>query len=134
MRVAISVEDSNGLNSRISHHFGRCPYFALVDLDGNDVQEVMIIDNPYYARHEPGMVPAFIREQGAQVMISGGMGRRAIAFFSEYGIQAATGAAGTVKLALDSYLRGELQGAAPCHESGHGHGDGEMHGCEGEGH
>ena len=33
MRIAISVEDDNGLDSVISHHFGRCPYFVLVDVD-----------------------------------------------------------------------------------------------------
>lgn len=117
MRLAISVEDNNGLDSTISHHFGRCPYFVLVDVDGEEMGEVQVIDNPYYAQHQPGMVPGYIRSHDADVMISGGMGRRAITFFQEYDIQTATGATGTVKSALESYLSGNLSVSEPCRES-----------------
>ena len=117
MRLAISVEDNNGLDSAISHHFGRCPFFVLVDVDEDEIKEVQVIDNPYFAQHQPGMVPGYIKSQNADVMISGGMGRRAIAFFQEYGIDIATGATGTVKATIDNYLRGNLSTAEPCRES-----------------
>jgi predicted Fe-Mo cluster-binding NifX family protein len=128
MRVAISIEDNQGINSTISHHFGRCPYFALVDLEGEVIQEVAIIDNPYYAKHEPGMVPSFIKSQSVEAMISGGMGRRAIAFFQQFDIQAVTGATGTVQTTLEAFFRGELSEAAPCRESvDHAHGERQDH-------
>lgn len=117
MRVAISADDSNGLDSVVSPHFGRCPYFVLVDLEEREVKSVQAISNPYYGHHQPGQVPGFIHDQGATVMLTGGMGRRAITFFQQYGIHAATGAAGTVRLALEQYLGGGLQGAEPCRES-----------------
>jgi predicted Fe-Mo cluster-binding NifX family protein len=124
MRIAVSVETNDGLDSVVAHHFGRCPYFAIVDLDGSDVKSVEVIDNPYYGAHQPGQVPGFINEQQADVMLSGGMGGRAIQFFEQYGITPATGADGTVHTALERYLGGELTGAAPCRESiEHGHGD-----------
>jgi predicted Fe-Mo cluster-binding NifX family protein len=124
MRVAVSVDDSNGLDSVVSPHFGRCPYFVLVDLEGHEVRAVNAISNPYYGHHQPGQVPGFIHSQGADVMLTGGMGRRAIGFFQQHGIQAATGASGTVHRALEQYLGGELQGAEPCRESlEHGHGE-----------
>lgn len=116
-RVAISAGDSSGLDSLVSPHFGRCPYYALVDLDGRDVKQVNAIANPYYEQHAPGVVPGFIHDQGVDVMLTGGMGRRAIGFFEQYGIEAVTGASGTVHDALEEYLGGRLQGAAPCHES-----------------
>jgi len=123
MRIAVSVETNSGLDSMVAHHFGRCPYFALVDMDGTEVKAVKIINNPYYGNHQPGQVPGFIHEQNADVMLSGGMGGRAIQFFQQFGIQAATGATGTVRTALEGYLGGELSGAAPCKESvEHGHG------------
>ena len=50
-------------------------------------------------------------------MLAGGMGQRAIGFFQQYGIQAVTGASGTVRHALEQYLGGVLQGAEPCRES-----------------
>ena len=124
MRIAISVEVNNGLDSIVAHHFGRCPYFALVDMEGNELQMIEVIDNPYYAGHQVGEVPKFINEQKADVMLSGGMGGRAIRFFGEFGINVATGATGTVHAALRNYLAGDLRGAAPCAESvthGHGH-------------
>jgi predicted Fe-Mo cluster-binding NifX family protein len=124
MRVAISSDSSNGLDSVVSPHFGRCPYYVLVDLDGREVSEVSAVENPCYGQHRPGEVPGFIQSQGADVMLAGGMGRRAIGFFQQYGIQAVTGASGTVRHALEQYLGGALQGAAPCRESvAHAHED-----------
>ena len=117
MRVAISTDDSNGLDSVVSPHFGRCPYYVLVDLDGREVSQVNVVENPAYGQHRPGQVPGFINSHGADVMLAGGMGQRAIAFFQQYGIEAATGATGTVRRALEQYLGGTLQGAEPCRVS-----------------
>ncbi len=70
------------------------------------------------------MVPGFIHSLGANVMLTGGMGGRAIMFFQEYGIEGVTGAHGTVRQSVTHYLGGQLKGAAPCKESQeHGHGD-----------
>ncbi len=124
MRIAVSADDNNGLDSVVSPHFGRCAYYVLADLEGREVKQVNTIANPYYGQHAPGVVPDFIHSQGADVMLTGGMGGRAIAFFEQYGVQAVTGASGTVHRALEQYLGGELQGAKPCHESiEHGHGE-----------
>jgi predicted Fe-Mo cluster-binding NifX family protein len=117
MRIAISAETNNGLESTVSHHFGRCPYFVLVDIEQEEVKRVEVIDNPHFQQHQPGMVPGFINDQKADVMLSGGMGRRAIAFFEGYGIGASTGATGTVEAAVKAYLNGGLREAAPCRES-----------------
>ena len=122
MRIAISLETNDGLNSVVAHHFGRCPFFALVDMNEKEIQATEVIDNPYYSGHQVGEVPKFIHEQKADVMLSGGMGGRAIQFFQQFGIQAATGATGTLRSALDDYLGGGLSEAAPCSESvAHGH-------------
>ena len=127
MRIAISAEDNLGLESQVSHHFGRCPFFVVVEIDVKEVTAVEVIQNPFYAGHQPGMVPQFIHEQGANVMISGGMGRKAIGFFQEFGIQPTTGASGTVRETLDRYLDGGMSIAEPCRESveheqrGHNH-------------
>ncbi len=117
MRIAVSADNDNGLESVVSPHFGRCPYFVLVDLDEREVKEVRAMPNPFYGHHQPGQVPGFIDSQNVNVMLTGGMGGRAIAFFEQYGIQPVTGATGTVRRALEYYLRGELREAAPCRES-----------------
>ena len=126
MRIAISIDTNDGLDSIVAHHFGRCPFYAFVDVEGSEIEAVEVVENPHFAHHQPGMVPGFIREHNADVMLSGGMGRRAIDFFQQYGIETATGATGTVRNALEKYMDGELSGAAPCresveHEHGHHH-------------
>lgn len=124
MRIAISVEDNKGLDSTVAHHFGRCPFFAFVDIEGTEIQTVEVFENPFYSAHQPGDVPGYINEQKADVMLSGGMGGRAIQFFEQLNIKAATGATGTVRFALENYFGGKLSEATPCAESvEHGHGD-----------
>jgi predicted Fe-Mo cluster-binding NifX family protein len=124
MRIAVSADNRNGLDSVISPHFGRCPHFVLVDLDDHGVRAVREVDNPYFGHHQPGQVPAFIHSLRADVILTGGMGGRAIMFFQQLGIEGVTGAYGTVRQSVERFLGGELQGAAPCKESEeHGHGD-----------
>ena len=131
MRIAVSIETNQGLDSLVAHHFGRCPFFGLVEVEGKEIQSVKVIENPFFAGHEPGQVPGFIKEQNADVMLSGGMGGRAIQFFNQFGIDTATGASGTVQEAVTCFLEGELRGASSCAES-EAHGHGEHH--DGHGH
>ena len=130
MRFAISTEENKGLESNVSQHFGKCPYFVLVDFEDETVKEVKVVDNPFFTGHGPGQVPEYIASLGANVMISGGMGRRANEFFDNYGIKIATGAIGTVQEALSSFHGGELSAGGNCggHGEGHGHGHGHGHG------
>jgi len=124
MRIAVSANDNNGLDSQVSPHFGRCPYFVLADVEGQKIDSVRTIANPHYSHHEPGQVPAFIRSQEVDVMLTGGMGGRALGFFDRSGIQPVTGAAGTVENALQQFLNGELSEGGPCSESvEHQHGN-----------
>jgi len=123
MLIAISAKTNQGLDSQVAGHFGRCPFFALVKVEGSEVELVRVIDNPYYVTHQPGQVPGLINQQKADVMVSGGMGGRAIQFFGQFGIKTATGASGTVAEAVNSFLNGELKPASSCAESkAHGHG------------
>lgn len=127
MRIAVSTETNAGLDAPVAGHFGRCPFFTLVDLEGEQIQAVQVVANPFFPNHEPGQVPGFISRQGVDAMLTGGMGARAAAFFEQYGIRPVTGAAGTVRQALEAFQRGELGSWAPCSESvahGHGHGMG----------
>jgi predicted Fe-Mo cluster-binding NifX family protein len=54
MRIAISAQTNNGLDSLIAQHFGRCPYFALVDVEDTEVQTIRLVENPFFASHEVG--------------------------------------------------------------------------------
>jgi predicted Fe-Mo cluster-binding NifX family protein len=123
MKIAVTSETNNGLDSTVAQHFGHSPYFMLVDVENGEVTATQGVANPFVNGHAPGQIPDFIKEQKADVILSGGMGGRAIQFFEQAGIKAATGAAGTVRQALENYMGGNLTEAAPCDESvEHGHG------------
>ncbi|MBN1266468.1 MAG: NifB/NifX family molybdenum-iron cluster-binding protein, partial [Anaerolineales bacterium] len=111
MIIAVSSESDQGLESVVSAHFGRCPFFILADVEGEEIKSVRSLQNPFFGHHQPGQVPGFIHEQGANVMLTGGMGQRAIQFFQQYGIQAATGAHGTVRHSLQMFFQAELREA-----------------------
>lgn len=123
MRIAVSAEQNSGLDSQVCGHFGRSPYFVLVDEENGAIKQVNTIQNPYFGNHQPGQIPAFIHTQKVDVMLSGGMGGGAISFFSQYGIEVATGASGTVGQAVERYLAGSLSGTEPCcpDDGGHHH-------------
>jgi len=127
MRIAVSTDTMHGLDASVSPHFGRCPFYILIDVQDGQIGSVETVANPYFPEHVPGVVPQFIHSQGANVMLTGGMGYRAVSLFEEYGIRPVTGASGTVRQALEAFLQGQLAGAAPCHESTHGCGDEHEH-------
>jgi len=117
MRIVVSSDSEMGLLSSVSHHFGRCPFFTIVDVEDGVIKRTRVVENPFFQSHSPGQVPSFIRKLGAEAMIAGGMGRRAIAMFEDFGIGCATGASGSVESAVGRFVSGSLSQAAPCRES-----------------
>ncbi len=123
MRIAVPMDTDNGLDSVVASHFGRCPDFAIVDLESGEVESTRVVGNPFCAQHQPGQVPSFVQSQDVDLITASGMGGRAIQFFRQYGIGVACGASGTVHEAIAAYQAGHLQGAVACRESQeHGHG------------
>ena len=97
MKIAFSSEENKGIDGMLAHHFGRCPYYVFVD-------------------HEPGVVPQFIADKKADVIVSGGMGPRAIEWFKDLKVKAITAQPKKIKEILDDYFEGKLKGAEPCNE------------------
>lgn len=117
-RIVVAAEDSRGLDGEVSAHFGRCPYYVVVEVDpkadDDYLGEVKVVENPHYNRHQPGIMPKFIKSLGAEVIIAGGMGPRAIDMFLAMDVEVATGALGVVGKVVQAYLRGEVRGVVPC--------------------
>jgi hypothetical protein len=44
-RIVIPAEDGNGLNARLSEHFGRAPYFIIVELEDGNISNVQVVPN-----------------------------------------------------------------------------------------
>jgi len=74
---------------KLCAHFGHCDQFALVETeDGKITGQSMHTPPP----HEPGVLPRWLHEKGAHIVIAGGMGARAQQIFNENGIRVITGA------------------------------------------
>jgi predicted Fe-Mo cluster-binding NifX family protein len=84
MKIAIPLA-----NGKLTAHFGHCQEFALVEIDGNEIKKKETLVPP---PHEPGVLPNWLHQLGADVIIAGGMGQRAIGLFDERGIRVITGA------------------------------------------
>jgi len=117
MKIAITAGTDAGLDAPVAGHFGQAPFFVLVEVVDGAIAATETLANPFRAAHQPGEVPSFIRAHGAEVILSGGMGMRAIRIFEAVGVTAATGASGTVRQAVTGYLQGALAGASPCADS-----------------
>ena len=104
MRIAIPIAQG-----RLAMHFGHCEQFALVDVDQQDKQIVgtTMLQPP---AHAPGVLPAWLHEQGANVIIAGGMGSRAQGLFAQHDIAVVVGASdGTPEELASAYLAGTLE-------------------------
>ena len=103
MKIAIPMADG-----KLCMHFGHCEQFALIDADAKTkkITGRQLLTPP---AHEPGVLPKWLHEQGANVIIAGGMGQRAQSLFAENGIKVVVGAPGDEpdKLVI-SYLEGTL--------------------------
>jgi len=117
VRIAFACEENRGLDSLLSHHFGRCPYYVFVEIEDGKIKNVEVKKNPYFGSHVPGAVPQFIADEGANVIIAGGMGPRALERFRRLNIQPITGVTGKLRDVLNDFLAGNLkQAAEPCGE------------------
>jgi predicted Fe-Mo cluster-binding NifX family protein len=108
MKIAVS-SDGGGMNGRIAAHFGRCPEFVLVETDGKQVKSAQAIENPYFGNPVPGKLPEFVRETGADVVMSGGAGPMAKKLLDEMGIKLILGCEGIVSEVVRDYLEGNLK-------------------------
>jgi len=50
VRIAVSADSKDGLSSVVSAHFGRCPFFVLVDVADSKIAKVETVANPVSGR------------------------------------------------------------------------------------
>ena len=110
MRIAIPVVDG-----QLARHFGHCEEFMIFDVDP-DAQSVGDATSLEAPPHQPGLLPEWLRRQGVDVVIAGGMGRRAQGLFVESGVDIVVGAIhDDPRVIVAEYLSGALAtGDNPC--------------------
>ena len=119
MRVVVPVVDESGLDARISEHFGRTPFFAVIDLgEKGQVIDQKIVPNSGEHLGGGGKRAGFILALKPDVIIAHGMGPRGISIYQSERVAVLRANAGTVKDVILAYNREELEELTEgCHEA-----------------
>ena len=118
MRYAITME-----NNMVFQHFGKCPSFLLVDLEGKEIKSKQILSSGGSGH---GALADLLASANVSVLICGGIGQGARNALAEKGISIIAGQSGNVDLILDQ-LKNDTLKDDPSGSCNHHHEDG--HDC-----
>ena len=103
--IAIPVTDSV-----LSSHFGHCEEFYFATVEDKKIVDEKMITPP---EHEPGLYPKWVKAQGADFVIAGGMGPKARDLFAANGVDIVVGAPTIApREVVEQYLNGTLETTA----------------------
>jgi predicted Fe-Mo cluster-binding NifX family protein len=113
--------DNGGLRGKLSPHLGKTPYFVLIKWQGDQIVNFQILESK--AKHMGGnMTPGeFITSSGANTLLCGNLGTKAVQMLQKAGIDVYVGASGTVIESLQSWAEGELKMASMDNACSDGH-------------
>ncbi|MBD3320402.1 MAG: ATPase [Chitinivibrionales bacterium] len=86
MKIAVPVAEEN-----LALHFGHCREFVIFDVD-DEGKEIVKSETWPAPPHQPGLLPQWLQEKGANMIIAGGMGARAQSLFEQKNIKVIIGA------------------------------------------
>ena len=112
MKIAVASE-----GNLVTEHFGHCENYNIYVIKDKEVTEEHNIPNP---GHKPGFLPRFLGDMKVNIIISGGMGNKAVEIFNKQGIEVVIGASGDAKQSAIDYALGKLKSTGtPCVEDQH---------------
>jgi predicted Fe-Mo cluster-binding NifX family protein len=121
-RIVIPVEDERGLEARVAEHFGRAPFFAVVDLDENGkILSTKTEANKGEHHGGTGHPHENLLALKPDVIIACGMGPGGLTSFQNAGATVLKANANTVKDIVASYKQGKLETLATGCEHAHHH-------------
>ena len=134
MKIAVTYD-----NGEVFQHFGHTAQFKLFDTENGKILSTQVVDTQGSGH---GALAEFLRANGVEALICGGIGGGAQSALAEAGIKLYAGVRGSADAAVLALLAGKLNAAqgATCdhhHEDGHdcgSHGEGHTcgeHGCGG---
>lgn len=106
VKIVIPASDEKG--ELLSAHFGRAPYFAWFDIDEGKVVEKGIVPNDSEHFGGVGRPPERIAHLRPDVVVTTGMGMRAINMFQRMGVAVLQARSQRSEENLDLFVKGEL--------------------------
>ncbi|WMJ23781.1 NifB/NifX family molybdenum-iron cluster-binding protein [Paludicola sp. MB14-C6] len=125
MKIAVTYE-----NNQVFQHFGHSEQFKFYNIENNQIVSTEVVPTNGSGH---GALAGFLKANGVNVLICGGIGGGAKTALAEAGIQLFGGVNGSADLAVAQYLNGTLvfNPNTQCnhhHEGEQGHTCGD-HGC-----
>ena len=126
MKIAVTYE-----NGQVFQHFGHTSQFKIYEVENDTVKSATVVDTNGSGH---GALSGFLKAQGVDVLICGGLGGGAQDALTAAGIKFYGDVTGAADMAAVSFIAGSLRynPDAKCdhhdHEHGEGHTCGE-HGC-----
>jgi predicted Fe-Mo cluster-binding NifX family protein len=118
LKIAVPME-----NGGFSAHFGGAGRFAFFEVD-EATRTIVARSFGTPPPHERGAFPMWLKGEGVNVVLAGGMGPRAVQIFNHFGIETVLGiGGGEPEQIVRDYLGGTLAA------SGEGCGGGQLHDC-----
>lgn len=107
LKIAIPTE-----NNSLAKHFGRCEKYVFFEVEDNKIINKYEKISP---QHAPSVIPEFLKEEETDLVITSGIGRKAIDLFQQFEIDIITGCSGDVDKIIKEYLAGTLvSGESTC--------------------
>ncbi len=121
VRIVIPVLEESGLNARLSEHFGRAPYFAVIELDENGrVLNQRTVPNVGEHLGGSGRRADFILQLKPNAIITFGMGPRGLNIYQSVRVAVLRANANTVGEVIAAYNKDELEELTEgCHQARH---------------
>jgi predicted Fe-Mo cluster-binding NifX family protein len=107
-KICIPTLEKNGLNSNISLHFGKTPYFAFLKEKNGEIEDIIFSESG--GKHNGGsLTPAeIILDFDANILICGNLGSKAVNMLQQNNVKVFSGASGTVQEVFEQWMHGKL--------------------------
>jgi predicted Fe-Mo cluster-binding NifX family protein len=112
VQICVPSVDGNGLKGKVSQHFGKTPFFVIINYEEDKIMDFQVLESQ--AKHLGGQITPgeFIASSGAQTLLCGNLGHKAIQMLQKAGINIYVGASGNVIEAVHDWSEGKLKEAS----------------------
>ena len=109
MKIAVS-SIGEGLNSKVSEVFGRCPYFIIAEIENQKIKKTETIENKNIAQMSGAGISTaqLIAEKNVKAVITKNIGPRASDVLRQFNIAVYYGT-GTIKEVLQKLIGNKLE-------------------------
>lgn len=108
MKICVTAQSADE-NAAVAPRFGRAPHFVLYDDEDETYALIENVQNMSAAAGAGVQSGTAVADAGADVVLTGHVGPKAMSVLQRAGIQVAVGAEGTVQEAIEAYQRGDLE-------------------------